>query len=857
MATPDRVGPTGLPIEECIEGLRAALSRGRAAVLRAEPGAGKSTVVPLRLLSEPWLNGQRIVMLEPRRLATRATATRMSSMLGEPVGTTVGYRTRDESKVGPSTRIEVVTEGILIRRLQRDAALAGTGMVIFDEVHERGLQTDLSLALTLDSQHGLRPDLRVLTMSATVDELTLARLLGERLPVPIISSTGRSHPVDIRWRPLAARQRLDEAVADAVRAALRSDPGDVLVFLSGAAEINRVARLLANGHLAAQGVDVRPLFGGLTSAEQDAALAPSPHGRRRVVLATDIAETSLTVSGVRVVIDSGEVRRPEFDTRSGLTRLRTTSNSQASATQRAGRAGRTEPGVTYRLWSQHDHERRREFAEPEIRSADLSALVLELAIWGADASELRFLDPPTPVAIEAAQQVLHRLGALDSKGRPTDTGRAMSELPLHPRLARMVIDADPPGDGAVATVIAALLEERDILGGRPGSKATDLDERVQMVLDSHRTAGSGAGRTDPVAAARRRSRDIERRSGPGSSRGRSVELWPGQTGRVLALAYPDRIAQGIGGGRFRLRSGQRVTMAASDALASSPFIVVADVGPARRPETPTSTGGGLADESVRIAAALDASDLDVVAGDSIESTSRLIWNPNRNELERRDERRLGAIVLASSTSRVEAGPATTAALVERVRERGLETLGWGPGARALQERGLFARRTLGDSWPDISDQALTATIDEWLTPLLATGVGRADIERVDVLAALRSILGHHLFRQLDQAVPKEFVIPTGRALRIDYDTEPPSISVRIQDMFGAAPHPTVAEGRVRLAVHLLSPAGRVVQVTSDLPGFWAGSWVEVRKELAGRYPRHDWPIDPSAATAGRRPSRRR
>ncbi len=834
MAAP--VPPTGLPVEEAVGPLRQALAGPGTAVLQAEPGAGKTTVVPLRLLDEPWLDGGRIVVLEPRRLATRAAARRMADLLGESVGGTVGYRTRDERHVGKGTRIEVVTEGILTRRLQADPSLPGTALVVFDEVHERHLQTDLALALALDARRGLRPDLRVLAMSATLEATRLAALLGgEGEPAPVVSTPGRTYPVDVRWRPRGPRDRPLDAVAAAVLAALAADPGDVLVFLPGAAAIRTVGSLLRDRPT---GVDVRPLHGSLRPEDQDLALAPSPPGRRRVVLATDIAESSLTVDGVRIVVDGGEVRRPRHDARSGLSRLQTTAASKASADQRAGRAGRLGPGVAYRLWSPGEHATRRAHAEPEIRSADLADLALELAVWGATADELPFLDPPPPTALADAAALLHHLGAVDDAGRPTVDGRAMVDLPLHPRLARMVVHDRSP----LACVLAALLEERDLLRGRPEELEADIVERVRLVVDPkrrHARLDDGARQT-----VRRRAKELARRAATEYPASAGVD--PNAVGPVLALAYPDRIGQSRGRGRFRLRSGRGVAVADHDPLATEQFLVVADL---------MAPGRDQADDRVRLAAALDEDDIERVAGAEIVDATELAWN-DRGELEERTERRLDALVLRSASGPPPVGRATTAALVDRVREDGLGLLGWTDKARTLQERAGFARRFLGDPWPDVGDAALRASVDEWLVPLLGRATSTRDLRKVDVLAVLRGRLGHR-GHELDRVVPAKVAVASGREVAVDYDTDPPSIRVRAQELFGTSTHPTVADGRVPLTVEVLSPAGRPIQVTADLPGFWSGSWAAVRKDMISAYPKHDWPADPAAATPTTRARRGR
>ncbi|HEX2046910.1 MAG TPA: ATP-dependent helicase HrpB [Acidimicrobiales bacterium] len=799
-----------LPVEDCVPALRRALADDGQAVLVAPPGAGKTTVVPLRLLDEPWLARQRIVVLEPRRLATRAAARRMAWVLGEEVGATVGYTTRDERRVGRGTRIEVVTEGVLTRRLQSDPSLPGVGLVAFDELHERNLHAELALALVLDARPALRPDLRLLAMSATLDAARVAELLGG---APVIESQGRAHPVDIRWLPRKPKDRLDVATTAAVRRAVREEHGDVLVFLPGAADIRRVESSLA-GALAPE-VDVRLLFGALPVADQDAALAPSPPGRRRVVLATDIAETSLTVEGVRVVVDSGEARSPRFDARSGLTKLRTGPISRASAEQRAGRAGRTEPGVAYRLWSKFEHAARRPHPDPEIAMVDLAGLALELAVWGADPADLAFLDPPPVRSLEEARALLVTLGAVDGTGRPTPLGSGMAELPLHPRLARMVVGA---GDWT-ACLLAALLEDRDVLRGRPDDLPTDVVERVAVIVGGrHPLADGGA-----AGNAARRADELARRVG--AARG---PVDPGRCGAVLALAYPDRIAQARGNGRFRLRNGAGAWVPATDPLAGEAFLAVAEIDAGRR-----------GDGRIRLAAAIDPTDLE--AGEEVVTVS---WDPARDDLRARVERRLGSLVLAGTERPAPPGPSTTGALLARVRATRLGALRWTDRARALQQRAVFARRTLGDDWPDLSDPALLATLDDWLAPLLGGATSRADIDSVDVLAVLRRQLGRRL-RELDRVVPATLVVGRGRQVAVDYSGDQPAIAVRVQDLFGTTTHPTVAGGKIPVVVHLLSPAGRPVQVTTDLPGFWAGSWHAVRKEMAGRYPKHAWPADPA------------
>jgi ATP-dependent helicase HrpB len=840
---------TNLPVEVCVAELRRALAEAGHAVLVAPPGAGKTTVVPLRLLDEPWVGDGRIVVLEPRRLATRAAARRLAAGLGEEVGGTVGYRTRDERRVSAATRIEVVTEGILTRRLQHDPTLPGTALVVFDELHERNLQTDLGLALALDAKRGLRPDLRILAMSATLDGARVAALLGSSgggVPAPLVTSEGRQHPVDVRWAPLGPRGRLEAGVAGAVRRALAEVPdGDLLVFLPGAGEIGRATRALADAGIGggAGTVDVLGLYGSLPAAEQDRALAPSGVGRRRVVLATDIAETSLTVAGVTVVVDAGLARQPAHDPRTGLTALRTVPASKASTDQRAGRAGRTAPGYAYRLWSLVEHAARRPFTDPEITRVDLAGLALELAAWGvSDPAELSFLDPPPPRALAEARALLATLGALDGGGRLTAVGRAMVELPLHPRLARMVVDAADTGDGALAAALAALLEERDVLRGRPDDLPVDLVERLALVADprgSHPAADRRA-----VDRVRRRTTELARRAGVDNRTPMDVR----RAGRVLALAYPERLAQSRGrSGRFVLRSGAGAWVPTGDALSGEAFLVAAELD------------GATGDARVRRAAGLDADDVLAVAGPEVTEHRTLAWDGDRHDVVARVEHRLGRLTLGTVEGRPEAGPATTAALLGHVRVTRLTALSWTAVATSLRTRVAFLRtHRPEEAWPDVADKALLADLGGWLAPFLAGATGRADLERVDVAVALRSLVPHDLARRLDELAPRHVELPTGRTVTLDYAVDPPVLAAPVQELYGVLSTPTVAGGRVPVVVHLLSPAGRPVQVTADLAGFWAGTWADVRKELAGRYPKHQWPLDPATATPhrpGRRPDR--
>jgi len=815
--------PPDLPVLEALPNVVAALAGPGRAILVAPPGAGKTTLAPLTLLDAPWLGDQRIVMLEPRRLATRAAARRMASLLGESVGGTVGYQTRDERVMSGSTRIEVVTEGILTRRLQHDPTLDGYGLVIFDEVHERNLPTDLGLALALDARATVRPDLRILAMSATPDTKGLLRVLGA--DTPVAHSDGRTHPIDIVYAPMGKNDRIAEATAALVQRALREQSGDLLVFLPGLPEIRRVQGLLEGAVPA--GVDVYPLAGALSPAEQDQALAPSPAGRRRVVLSTDIAESSLTVDGVRVVVDSGQAKVPRVDQRTGMTRLTTVGISRASADQRAGRAGRVEPGAAYRLWSKLEQGTRRAHLEPEITQVDLAGLALELAAWGTPVSDLRWGDPPPARSLQQAGELLQRLGAVDDAGRITASGRRMLVLPLHPRLAHMVSEA-AAGDVSLACIVAALLDERDVLRGRPDELPADLALRVSIVCGQR----DDRAQWRDVDRMRDRAVDIARRAG---ARLDFDAVRADRAGAVLALAYPDRIAvRRSQPGQFQMRSGSSAWVTPSDSLAAEQFVVAADLD------------GKRDNARIRIGAAIDVQQVIDALADQIERREALVWDKGRNDLVLRVETRLGGMLLDEQVRAAPAGDATTSALLERVRATKLAALGGAAGS-SLRARVAFLRRVMGDDWPDWSDAALLATLDEWLAPYLVGATSAGDLARLDVDMLLSSQLGWDGSTRLAELAPTHIDTPSGRSAAIDYSREIITASVRVQDLFGLREHPSVAGGRVPIALELLSPADRPIQITSDLPGFWAGTWADVRKDMAGRYPKHQWPTDPANA----------
>ncbi len=837
------------PIDAAVAPLLAALAPpGGSAVVVAPPGTGKTTRLPLALLDAPWASSGRIVVLEPRRLATRAAARRMADLLGDDVGGTVGYVTRDDRRISARTRIEVVTEGVLTRRLQRDPGLSGTSLVIFDEVHERNVHTDVGLALALDARRILRDDLRICAMSATVAARRLAELIGyPDAPAPIISVDAQPFPIDVRWMPRQANQRLEPAVAAGVEAALRRETGDVLVFLPGVREITQVGQLLA--HLpAAQATDVRPLYGMLSNEEQDAALRPSPAGRRRVVLATDIAESSLTVDGVRIVVDSGLARAPRFDPRTGMTRLQTINVSRASADQRAGRAGRLGPGVVYRLWSKGEQAARRPFGEPEILQIDLANFALELAAWGtSDPTTLPFIDLPPERSFAEARELLTRLGALDGSGWLTPLGREMNHLPLHPRLAAMVARsaATSPERAGLACVIAALLEERDVMRGRPDEVPTDLATRVELIGDPGRRHPQADGRA--LSTARRRAGELIRRIDLHVSVTDVAEV-PNVTAmaELLAIAYPDRLAiRRAQVGRFQLPNGTAAWVPATDPLAHEPFVVVADMEGDRR------------EARIRLATAIDSASLGEIFGTEVTETERLTWDTRRDELVEVIERRLGGVMLDDISRKPEPGPFVIDALISRVRERGVEgALTWSADATAQRGRVAFLNRVIGDPWPDWSIPRLTDTLEEWLAPFLLFARSRADLEAIDPATVLGAGLDPRLRSDLDRLAPTHFTrnpSATGRRFAIGYDNaDQPVLAIRVQELFGLSQGPTVAGGRVKVLLHLLSPAGRPVQITSDLAGFWSGSWTEVRKEMAGRYPKHAWPVDPARADPPRR-----
>jgi ATP-dependent helicase HrpB len=829
-----------LPITEALPALGAALRDGRRAVLQAPPGAGKSTIVPLVLLQSDWLANRKILVLEPRRLAARAVATRMASLLGEPVGQRVGYRTRLDTRISRATRIEVVTEGILTRLIQEDASLAAFACVIFDEFHERSLHADLGLALCLESQASLREDLRLLVMSATLDGEALARMLGD---APIVSSTGRSYPVSTHYVARQPELHLEQQIAQVIRLAIREHEGDLLCFLPGAAEIRRVQRHLEEAGLAPN-ADVLPLYGELASAAQDAALAPAAPGRRKIILSTSIAETSLTIEGVRIVVDSGLRRSAEFDPATGMSRLVTGKVSQAAAEQRRGRAGRLSSGVCYRLWSEGVQATLVAHTPPEILQADLAPLALELACWGTrDASGLTWLDPPPAAALAQARDLLRQLGALDADGRVTAHGRQLAQIGAHPRLAHMLVRARELGAVHLACDLAAILSERDVLRAERGARDVDIRLRVAALRDTRTQLPTGLS-VDPkaLAQARRSSADWQRQWSAGVSETADAHT---TTGLLLALAYPDRIARRRGdSSRYVLANGRGAHFDEPQALAKSEFLVAAELDGAQR------------EARIFLAAPVSMKDLQAQFSAQIETSTRIEWDTRSEAIVARRERRLGALVLASEDLATPDPGAAQEALLVGLRQLGVGALPWTPELRQWQARLALMRRfnvASPEPWPNLDDATLLATLEDWAPPWLVGISRREHLARMDLSNALRGRLSYAQREILEREAPTHWVVPSGSRIPIDYhgDAEP-SLSVRLQEMFGLTATPSIAGGRLPLLLKLLSPAGRPVQVTRDLVSFWNRGYHEVRKDLKGRYPKHYWPEDPHAAQPTRR-----
>jgi ATP-dependent RNA helicase HrpB len=837
-----RAFDTPLPIDAVLDELMHALAGNNAAVLVAPPGAGKTTRVPLALLDAPWIGTRKIIMLEPRRIAARASAERMAKTLGERVGETVGYRVRFGSKVSRLTRIEVVTEGIFSRQILDDPELTGVAAVLFDEFHERSLDADMGLALARDAQTGLREDLRILVMSATIDGARVAKLLGD---APVIASEGRAFAVETRYLGRKADAPLERQMADAIALALRADAGSVLAFLPGAAEIRRTQNFLAERvHDAA--IEIVPLFGALDAGVQDRAIAPAPKGQRKVVLATSIAETSLTIEGVRIVVDSGVARVPRYEPDIGLTRLETVRASRAAVDQRRGRAGRTEPGVCYRLWDEPQTASLAAYTQPEILSADLSSLVLDLAQWGVrDPATLAFLDAPPAPALKEARSLLRELGALDDDGRITAEGQSLRALALPPRLARMIVDSHRLGAGEAAADIAAILTERGL-----GGDSVDLDARLdQFRRDRSQRASSArslAQRWASQVAGNERvtsspsSLAGEGRGGGAEDAGAPVVATP-TTGVMLAFAFPDRVAKNRGNGSFVLANGRGASIDQTSSLARAPYIAVAEL-------TGTAANG-----RILLAAPITQADIELRFADQIESINEVAFDRGAMALRSRRKRTLHAITLSEAPTALSPSAETARVLADGLIAAGLDKLPWSKPLKQWRDRVMFLRAAEGEPWPDLSDDALAAERESWLVPALYDKTALKDFSSGDLSDALMARLPWDQRARLDREAPTHFEAPTGTMLAIDYEAEQgPTIAVRLQELFGLNTHPSLAKGAVPLVLELLSPAHRPVQVTRDLPGFWRGSYAAVRSDLRGRYPRHPWPEDPSSAMPTRR-----
>ncbi|MEN8167368.1 MAG: ATP-dependent helicase HrpB [Pseudomonadota bacterium] len=838
-----------LPVLSALPALRRSLETQQRAVLTAPPGSGKTTLVPLKLLKEPWLAGQKIILLEPRRLAARAAAARMADLLGEKVGESVGYRIRLDNRVSARTGIEVVTEGILTRRLQQDPELNGVGLVIFDEFHERSLHADLALAFTLDVMAGLRDDLRLLVMSATLESEAVSELLGG---APVVRAEGRVHPVTVNYLgDPPPNRRLADVMASAISRCLKQEPGDLLVFLPGVGEIRQtVERLSALLAGVADAPLICPLYGDLSRQEQDRAILPDPRGRRRVVLATSIAETSLTIEGVTSVLDSGWSRLPRFLPNTGLTRLETVPVSRAAAAQRAGRAGRLGPGRCYRLWSEQRQAGLPGQHPAEILEADLAPLVLDLLQWGVSAPrDLQWLDPPPDGAYAQARDLLNSLGAMDGQGRLTPMGRAMASLPLHPRLAHMLLRAGSRSARRVACDLAALLSERDILKrSRETVWSVDVEHRLSLLElwredDRSRPLGRdldipGCRRVDRVS--RQFQRLLERLPLP-----RESPLLTAPS--LLAMAYPDRIARQTRHGRFQLASGRGAWLAEEDNLAGDAFLVAAQLD------------AGRTEGRIQLAAAISEFELRQLPDLPLECVETVGWDSARQIVVAQREERLGALRLSAKPLRDADPGRIKAALLRGISEMGIDSLPWEKKSRQWRDRVICLNQWQPDAgWPDLTDEWLMQNLSEWLAPWLDGISRKGQLRNLDLLAILRSRLSWERLKLLDELAPSHIQVPSGSRKQLEYTPgSPPVLAVRLQEMFGLTETPRVCQGSIPLVLHLLSPAQRPIQVTQDLRGFWARTYSEVKRELKGRYPKHYWPDDPHQAEATARVKRRK
>lgn len=801
-----------LPVSHVLPDISTALGKEKRAVLSAPPGAGKTTLVPLHLLGQPWRDDGKIILLEPRRLAARAAASRMASLLGEQVGETVGYRMRLDNRISAKTRIEVVTEGVFARMILDDPELSGVSTVIFDEFHERSLDADFGLALAIDVQSALREDLRILVMSATLDVERVAALLDHP---PVIESTGRSFPIDIRYQDRPGGERIEDVMVRAIADFHVSESGSILAFLPGQAEISRTAERL-QGRFGPDTL-IAPLYGNLSQKEQDAAIRPAVRGTRKIVLATSIAETSITIDGVRIVIDSGLQRLPVFEASTGITRLETVRVSRASADQRAGRAGRTEPGIAIRLWHQGQTAALPAFTPPQILSSDLSGLVLDLAHWGVqDTKSLAFVDQPPETTIKEARALLVQLGALDRDGALTARGKVMRDLALPPRLAAMVVSAGETGHAKDAALISVLLTEQGL-----GGTSIDLEERLRRFKSE---------KGERAEASRR----LAGRLAEGLNTVSSIE--PALAGRLLLHAFPDRAALQRGGrGRYVMANGRGAELAETERLAGSQMLVIADLT------------GRAAQGRILAAAEVSRADIEAELPGAIQTDDQTFFDKQSRQVRARRATRLGAIVFEEAPRPRPSGEAVVRALAQGLQELGLDQLPFSKEALQLRERIGFLHRTIGEPWPEMSDGALLDRMEDWFIPFQTDARGLSDISASGLSSGLMALVPHDLQRDLARLAPTHFEAPTGQRHPIQYDSEEPTLTIRVQELFGLKQHPAVAGGRLPLLLELTSPAHRPIQTTRDLPGFWAGSWKDVRAEMRGRYPRHPWPEKPDEA----------
>ncbi|WP_339266114.1 ATP-dependent helicase HrpB [Paenibacillus sp. FSL K6-1330] len=830
---------TELPIHRILPQLKMALSTGTHAVLIAEPGAGKTTQVPLAFLNEPWLEGKRIIMLEPRRIAARSAASYMASSLGEAVGETIGYRVRMDSKIGQNTRIEVVTEGIMTRMLQDDPELTGIGMIIFDEFHERNLQADTGLAFAMESQSVLREDLRLLVMSATLEAAPVAKLLGD---APIIVSEGRAFPVSTHYLRSFSLEELHKGAASAIMRSLSEQEGDILVFLPGAREIRRTANELLRMGLR-EDVVIRELYSALPIEKQDEAIRRDSNGRRKIVLSTSIAESSITIEGIMTVIDSGYMRTEVFSSRTGLPQLITRRLSRASADQRRGRAGRVSAGVCYRLWSEEEHRHLPESTIPAIRESDLTPLALELAVWGSrDPEQLAWLDVPPRPALTQGQTLLKQLSALDDSGSITQHGREMALLGLHPRLAHMLLKAQELGEASLAIRMAVLLQERDIMSRGEALRDQDMRSRVERLLAYEQGGQRFAEQDMSNEAVLQRMKQEIRKLHTQLNITYTVSGDLNLCGLLLSFAYPDRIAKNRGGTGFLMRSGRGVKLVSVQPMSRAPYIVVAAVD---------DQG---ADGNIQLASEMDELWLDKYYHGEMEQHKEVVWDAATGSIRARQKQMLGAIVIKEQAYSNPTGEEIALALLQGIRQEGLGLLQWSKAALQLRERLAFMfRHDPEGNWPDVSDEGLMNQAEEWLLPYLDGLRNRNDMRRLAPGTLLEHMLSWEQKQQLQKEAPTHIRVPSGSLIPINYsDPEQPFLAVRLQEIFGLQDTPRIANGRVALTLHLLSPAQRPVQVTSDLSSFWRSGYFDVKKDLKGRYPKHYWPDDPMEATATRR-----